>query len=442
MHFPEESHMYNLAAEKTVIGSFLYESELIKDCPLKSEHFYDPKHVRIFSAIRELEEKGHPIEVQSVYNQLGAANVEAVGGISYLTELAISIPTTTSFTFYQGLIVEAYEKRRTHDIAVTMMQMNAELEPSEVRAAAIDELNKLDENGISDEDDGHIKNVLVKVYDWMEQDHGEITGAPTGFTELDKMLSGLQRQDLVIIGARPSMGKTAFAINICQNYATAATKGGPAGIFSLEMPDESLAKRMLSNQGNIDAQAMRNPMGNFGDADWRKTTMAMGSLGNAPLHLFDKSGVDVAYIRKKCRMLTRRYPGEHIVVVIDYLQLIVGNPKHGGNRTAEIGEISRALKHIARELNITVIALSQLSRGVEQRQDKRPMMSDLRESGQIEQDADVIGFLYRDDYYDKESEAKNIIEIIIAKQRNGPVGTVNLAYVKEYNKFVNLEYRG
>src|SRR6185312_10421868 len=162
--------------------------------------------------------------------------------------------------------------------------------------------------------------------------------------------------------------------------------------------------RLLSSEGNINAQSLRNPMGNFNDDDWRKTTMAMGALSNLPLHIFDKSGVDVGYIRRKCRLLKRKYPGEHIVAVVDYLQLIIGNPKHGGNRTAEIGEISRMLKHIARELDITIIALSQLSRGVEQRQDKRPMMSDLRESGQIEQDADVIAFLYRDDYYNQETE--------------------------------------
>jgi replicative DNA helicase len=198
---------------------------------------------------------------------------------------------------------------------------------------------------------------------------------------------------------------------------------------------------MMSSLENIDAQKMRNPAKDFVDGDWTKTTMAMGKLGKMPIHIFDKSGVDIGYIRQKCRLLKRMYPDKHIIIMIDYLQLIIGNPKHGGNRTAEISEISRMLKHIARDLDITVIALSQLSRAVEQRQDKRPMMSDLRESGQIEQDADVIGFLYRDDYYDKESENKNIVEVIIAKQRNGPTGTIQLAFMKEYNKFINLSTR-
>lgn len=440
-----ETYFANLDAEQSIIGGILLEPEMLEDCILKPEHFFDPRHQNLFWTMRDLESKNIPVDIVSIVDRVGQSKVADIGGVSYITEMAGAIPTVANFNYYQRLVLEYYERRMQYEIAREIMQKTPENEPGEVREQAIEKLTALDENDLDDNDDGHVSNVLVRVYDWMEQDHGDITGAPTGFDDLDKMLSGLQRQDLVIIGARPSMGKTALAVNICQNYSIAASKqdkkGGPAVIFSLEMPDEGLAKRMLSSGGNISAIAMRNPLGNFESSDWTKTTMAMGELSNAPLHIFDKSGVDVSYIRQKLRMIKRKYPDEHIIAVVDYLQLIVGSPRHGGNRTAEIGEISRQLKHIARELDLTVIALSQLSRGVEQRQDKRPMMSDLRESGQIEQDADVIGFMYRDDYYNADSEIPNVTEIIIAKQRNGPIGTVELAFIKEYNKFVNLDYK-
>ena len=437
-HFSMDAYLINVEAEQAVIGAIIIEPELIKDCILQDYNFGDTRHKNLFYVLKDLDEKNIPIDFVSIVERVGNNKVDKIGGISYMSQLATSIPTTANFIYYQGLVLEYYEKRQTYEIAKDMMRDVNEIEPAEVRQTAIEKLSKLDDND-ADNDDGSIKKALVELYDWMEQDHGEVTGAPTGYSELDRMLSGLQRQDLVIVGARPSVGKTAFAINVCLNYSEKAK--GPSAIFSLEMPEKQLLKRMISNLGNINAQRMRNPQGSFEGDDWTKTTMAMGSLSNMPLHIFDKSGVDIGYIRKKCRMLKRKYPDQHIVVMVDYLQLIIGNPKHGGNRTAEISEISRMLKHIARELDLTIIALSQLSRGVETRQDKRPMMSDLRESGQIEQDADVIAFLYRDDYYDKESEKKDIIEIIIAKQRNGPVGTVELAFIKEFNKFVNLERR-
>jgi len=284
----------------------------------------------------------------------------------------------------------------------------------------------------------NIKDVLVRTYDNIELMHnrqGDITGIATGFAELDKMTAGFQRNDLIIVGARPSVGKTAFALNIAQNVAT--TTGENVAIFSLEMGAEQLVMRMLCAEGNIDAQRLRT--GSLTDEDWGKLTMAMGSLSNAGIFIDDTPGVKITDIRSKCRRLKQ----EHGLgmILIDYLQLILGSGRSGENRQQEVSEISRSLKQLARELQVPVIALSQLSRGVEQRQDKRPMMSDIRESGSIEQDADIVAFLYRDDYYDKESESKNIIEIIIAKQRNGPTGTVQLAFVKEYNKFVNLERR-
>lgn len=433
-------------AEQSIIGGILLEPEILKDCTLQPQHFYYSRHRELMGIFRELENANISIDIVAVAEKAGGQRLEQIGGLSYLTELAGAIPTVANFKYYQGVVLEYFERREQYEIARRMMNDTTTKEPGLIRKDAIEALSKLDDlQADDDEDDGHISNVLLRVYDWMEQDHGDITGVPTGFTALDNMLSGLQRQDFVIIGARPSMGKTAFANNVLENVTAGKNpqkKSGVGAMFSLEMPDTGLAKRMLSSTGNIDAQAMRNPMGNFSASDWEKTTLAMAALSNVPLYLYDKPGQDISFIRRKLRNLRRKYPNEDIVAVIDYLQLIIGNPKHGGNRTQEISEISRELKQIARELDMTVIALSQLSRQVEQRQDKRPMMSDLRESGQIEQDADVIGFLYRDDYYDKESEAKNITEVIIAKQRNGPIGTVSLAFKKEYNKFLNLEWGG
>jgi len=285
----------------------------------------------------------------------------------------------------------------------------------------------------------NIKDVLIDVYDNIEQLHqntGDVTGIPTGFKDLDHITSGFQRNDLIIVAARPSVGKTAFALNVAQNVAIKTDEN--VAIFSLEMGADQLVSRMLCAEGNIDAQRLRT--GNLETEDWTKLTMAMGSLSNAGIFIDDSPGIRVNEIRSKCRRLKQ----EHGLgmILIDYLQLIQGSGASAKeNRQQEVSEISRSLKGLARELEVPVIALSQLSRGVEQRQDKRPMMSDLRESGSIEQDADIVGFLYRDDYYDKESEKQNIIEIIIAKQRNGPVGTVELAFVKEYNKFVDLDHK-
>jgi replicative DNA helicase len=288
------------------------------------------------------------------------------------------------------------------------------------------------------EDEGSIKNDLVELYIEFETPKGDITGIPTGFTELDQMTAGLQKQDLIIIAARPSVGKTAFCLNIAEGVAKQNQYA--VGIFSLEMGRKQLLKRMISSNGRIYSQNVRRSK-IVGDNEWTKLSCAMGEIGNMNLKIFDKPGIRVNEIWSKVRKMKREFEGKDILIIIDYLQLITGNEKHRGNRTQEISEISRMLKHMARELDVCVIALSQLSRAVEQRQDKRPMMSDIRESGQIEQDADVIGFLYRDDYYDKESENKNIIEIIIGKQRNGPTGTVQLAFLKEYGLFLNLEKR-
>jgi replicative DNA helicase len=262
-----------------------------------------------------------------------------------------------------------------------------------------------------------------------------VTGIQTGFTDLDKMLGGLQNSDLIIVAARPSVGKTAFALNVAQNVAVRSKE--PVAIFSLEMSAPQLVQRMICAEGNMDANVMR--FGDLKESDWSKLANAAGVLGATNLLIDDTPGITVHEIRAKCRRL-KKQQGLGLIV-IDYLQLIASTGRGRGaeNRQQEVSEISRMLKHLARELDVPVIALSQLSRNVEQRQDKRPMMSDLRESGAIEQDADIVAFLYRDDYYNAETEKKNIIEIIIAKQRNGPVGTVELVFLKNYNKFVNYE---
>jgi replicative DNA helicase len=269
--------------------------------------------------------------------------------------------------------------------------------------------------------------------DKLHKQSGETTGIPTGFQDLDKITAGFQRNDLIIVAARPSVGKTAFALNISQNVATRADEN--VAIFSLEMGAQQLVMRMLCAEGNVDAQRLRT--GQLEEEDWGKLSLAMSNLSQAGIYIDDTPGIRVNDIRAKCRRLKQEHGLG--IIMIDYLQLIQGNGRSSDNRQQEVSEISRSLKSLARELEVPVIALSQLSRGVESRQDKRPMMSDIRESGAIEQDADIVAFLYRDDYYNKETEDANTIEIIIAKQRNGPTGTVKLAFRKEFNKFVDLE---
>lgn len=298
----------------------------------------------------------------------------------------------------------------------------------------IDELNAIEETGYSGEFD--LKETLVGLYKKMQIDVGDLTGINTGYNDFNRMTSGLQTGDLIIVGARPAMGKTAFVLNVAYHAASSDTA---VGVFSLEMGEEQLLKRMISSAGNVEATKMKNPKKLCNIKDWENISQAMGLINNLPLEIYDKANVTMQEIYAKTRKLKRKYPDKKVLIAIDYLQLIVGDPKHRGNRMQEIGEISRKLKLMARELDVCVVALSQLSRAVESRQDKRPLLSDLRETGQIEQDADLIAFLYREDYYDAETANKSITEIILAKQRNGPVGTVELAFIKKFSKFVNLE---
>jgi replicative DNA helicase len=432
----------NIEAEQAVLGAiFLEPSSLtVASEVLIPEDFYRAAHQKIFNAMLKLNDEGKVVDLVTVTEELAAAKlIEDTGGVSYLSELASSVPTAANIEYYARIVEEKALLRRLIRTA-TEIASDGYAREDEVEALLSEaEKNILAVAQRKNAGSFHnIKDVLVRTYDNIEEMHnrvGDITGISTGFAELDRMTAGFQRNDLIIVGARPSVGKTAFALNIAANVATKT--GENVAIFSLEMGAEQLVMRMLCSEGNIDAQRLRT--GSLTDDDWGKLTMAMGSLSNSGIFIDDTPGVRISDIRSKCRRLQQ----EHGLgmILIDYLQLILGSGRSGENRQQEVSEISRSLKQLARELKVPVIALSQLSRGVEQRQDKRPMMSDIRESGSIEQDADIVAFLYRDDYYDKESENKNIIEIIIAKQRNGPTGTVSLAFVKEYNKFVNLETR-
>ncbi|MFA1819666.1 replicative DNA helicase [Virgibacillus oceani] len=433
---------HNIEAEQSVIGAIFLDPESFSTASevLMPEDFFRAGHQRIFNAMVHLADKGEPIDLVTVTSFLhNRKELDEAGGVSYLSDVAGSVPTAANIGYYSKIVEEKGMLRRLIRTATDIVTSGFERE-DEVEEV----LNEAEKNILevsSRQNTGafkSIKDVLIEVYDDIEMLHNQsadVTGVASGFRDLDRLTSGFQRNDLIIVAARPSVGKTAFALNVAQNVAVNTDEN--VAIFSLEMGAEQLVSRMLCAEGNIDAQRLRN--GQLQSDDWSKLTMAMGSLSNAGIFIDDSPGIRVAEIRSKCRRLKQ----EHGLgmILIDYLQLIQGSANSRENRQQEVSEISRSLKALARELNVPLIALSQLSRGVESRQDKRPMMSDLRESGSIEQDADIVGFLYRDDYYDTESEKQNIIEIIISKQRNGPVGSVELAFVKEYNKFVDLDHR-
>ncbi|GAK06936.1 replicative DNA helicase [Geomicrobium sp. JCM 19038] len=405
---------------------------------LRPEDFYRASHQRIFSAMVELSEKGEPVDLVTVTSELQNRQwLEEAGGVAYLTDLANAVPTASNVQHYARTVEEKSLLRRLIRTATTIATdgFEAEQEVDDVLSDAermILEVSNRRSSGAF----VSIKDVLMETYDNIEMLQGRgdaLTGVSSGFQELDRMTAGFQRSDLIIVAARPSMGKTAFALNIAQNIATKSDEN--VAIFSLEMGASQLVQRMLCAEGNIDGTRLRT--GQLIEEDWEKLAMAMGTLSRAGIYIDDSPGIRVADIRAKCRRL-KQEKGLGMIL-IDYLQLIQG--RGTDSRQQEVSEISRNLKGIARELDVPVIALSQLSRSVESRQDKRPMMSDLRESGSIEQDADIVSFLFREDYYDHDAENQNMIEIIIAKQRNGPVGSVELAFIKEYNKFVNLDRR-
>ncbi|WP_302622006.1 replicative DNA helicase [Paenibacillus sp. HGF5] len=441
MNYLDKSLLPNsMVSEQATIGAIMVDPQAfmhISDL-LLPEHFFSDEHRMIYESMLELDGEGKGMDLVNVVGRLQEKKqIEDVGGVSYLSKLSRAVPSTSTaeISNYADTIKDRYLQRRTiielqQQLAAAWEADTGQQAVASVQAAA----NVLSDKAAKPKEFRTIREVAMSAFDLLEYRYAnsgnEVTGIPSGYADLDRMTSGFQNSDLIIIAARPSVGKTAFANNIAQYAAIIARKN--VAFFSLEMSAEQLALRMMSSEQHIDANRMRT--GYMRSEDWEKATQAVATLGNSNLFLDDSSSLTVMEIINKCRRLKEKFGLD--MIVIDYLQLISGNGRTE-NRQQEVSEISRKLKQLARELNVPVIALSQLSRAVEQRADKRPMLSDLRESGSIEQDADIVSFLYRDDYYNQETEKPNIIEIIIAKQRNGPVGTVELAFQKEYNKFLN-----
>ncbi|WP_068773452.1 replicative DNA helicase [Paenibacillus sp. FJAT-26967] len=430
----------HLQAEQAVLGAILMDPLTMgqADVILKGDEFYYPNHRITFGALLELAGEGIAIDTISLAERLHSKGMlESAGGVCYLAELVNSVPTAANLAYYAGLVKDKAVHRRI------ILQLRQQLKHAEERED-IAELVAMIQAGTDTltaqeciQQPFHpIKKAAIQCFEKIERNFystgsGEGAGLLSGFDDLDRLTNGFQKSDLIVIAARPSVGKTAFALNIAQNVSIRNKE--TVAIFSLEMGVQQLAQRIISAEANVDAGRLRT--GTLEPADWNKMTMALSRISEAPIYIDDSPAVTAGEIRAKCRRL-KKEKGLGMII-IDYLQLIAGTRKDG-NRQQEVSEISRTLKQLARELDVPVLALSQLSRSVEQRQDKRPVLSDLRESGSIEQDADIVAFLHREDYYDKESEKKNRIEIIMAKQRNGPVGTVELVFMKEFNKFDNL----
>ncbi|HEK9099865.1 TPA: replicative DNA helicase [Bacillus pseudomycoides] len=424
----------NIEAEQTVLGSLLLEGELIQECRLTEHQFSAAVHRAIFKLIRDMEEEGQPIDLVTLIARVDSGFLKQVGGIEYFVNMMESVPTTANFAYYEGLVWSAWKMNQAGSAAHNMCERLLAEKDEKVIGETIAKLSELEEGKCTLDFD--LKGTLVDLYEELHQDTDEVTGIETGFTALDKMTCGLQEGDFVVIGARPSIGKTAFALNIALH---AAKSDAAVGLFSLEMSNKQLLKRMLSCLGGVSGERLKNPKHRFTIDDWGRMSRVFAEIGDLPMEIYDKAGVTTQEIWMQVRKLKRKYEDKKLLVMIDYLQLITGDSNYRGNRFQEMSEISRKLKLMARDLNVCVVALSQLSRGVDSRQDKRPFLSDLRETGQIEQDADLIMLMYREDYYDKETEHKDITEIQIAKHRNGPVGMMKLRFLKEFGKFVEGE---
>lgn len=430
---------HSMEAEQSVIGAMLIDRDCIATVTevIKSDDFYRENHKEIFEAMMDLFDRNEPVDLVTVAEQLKLrGSMEAIGGLEYLTELATLVPTTANVKYYAKLVEEKAILRRLirESTEIANMGYEASDEVSHIMDQAekkiFDILQKRNSQGFSP-----IKDVLIESFDKLEElykNKGKITGIPTGFNDLDIKTAGLHPSDLILIAARPAMGKTSFALNIAQHAAVHANV--PVAVFSLEMSKDQLVNRMLWSESLVDSQRIRT--GELQDDDWPKLARAIGPLSEAPIYIDDTPGVSVVEMRAKCRRL--KLEKNLGLVVIDYLQLMQGRGKTE-SRQQEISEISRSLKILAKEINVPVITLSQLSRAPESRTDHRPILSDLRESGAIEQDADIVMFLYRDDYYNPDTDKKNIAECIIAKHRNGSTGTVELVWLGQYTKFANLE---
>ena len=428
----------DVEAEQAVLGCMIIDKDAAGSVfeVIKAEDFYREDNKEVFSAISDLFEASKPIDTLSIKEQLRLrGTLEAVGGIAYIAELASKVPTSANIEYYAKIVEEKSILRKLIHSSTDIVNMgyNANEEVQVIVDTAekkiFDIVQKRNVKGFTP-----IKNILVDNFEKLEElynQKGYLTGISYGFTDLDMKTAGLHNSDLILIAARPAMGKTAFALNIAQNVAVHDKV--PVAIFSLEMSKEQLVNRLLCCEAMIDASKMKT--GKLEEDDWGKLAQAMSTLSDAPIFIDDTPGQNVMEIRAKCRRL--KLEKGLGLVVIDYLQLMQGSSKHGENRQQEVSEMSRALKILAKELDVPVITLSQLSRAPDARPDHRPVLSDLRESGAIEQDADIVMFLYRDDYYNPETEKKNITEVIMAKHRSGSTGTVELVWLGQFTKFAN-----
>ena len=434
---------HSLEAEQSVIGSMLMDREAIITASeiVTADDFYQHQYGVMYESMVELFNEGKPVDLVTLQNRLKEKDVPPeVSSLEFVRDIITTVPTSANVKYYATIVKEKAVLRR-------LIRVNEEIandcylgrDPLETILA--DTEKKIFDllQSRSSGDFVPIRQVALNVLENIEKaskTKETVTGVPTGFIDLDYKTSGFQPSDFILIAARPSMGKTAFVLNVVDHVAV--KKGIPCMVFSLEMSKEQLVNRMLSMESNVDSQKLRT--GTLTDSDWDAVVEGVGIIGGSKLIIDDTPGISISELRSKCRKMKLEYGLS--IVIIDYLQLMTGSGKSSDNRQQEISEISRSLKALAREMQAPVVALSQLSRACETRTDHRPMLSDLRESGAIEQDADVVMFLYRDDYYNKDSEMKDMAEVIIAKQRNGPIGTVNLVWMPQYTKFANATRPG
>ena len=432
----------DIEAEQAVLGSMMLDNDAVMDAIniLKPEDFYREENKLIFSAMVNLNGRSEPIDLITVKDELiSLGKFEVCGGLEYIASLPEKVPTTANADKYIRIVEEKSMLRSLIKTSNELLDLgyNQTLETDEIIEKAEKEVFDLSLNR-NRKEYTPIKDVLIETFANLEKLYNQkehITGVPTGFIDLDYKTAGLHGSELILVAARPSMGKTAFALNIAANAAIRAKI--PVAIFSLEMSKDQLVTRMLSSETGIDSNKLKT--GKMEEDDWIKLSEGLGPLSESEIYIDDTPGISITEIRNKCRKL--KLEKNIGLVIVDYLQLISGsNIRKNGSREQEISEISRSLKIIAKELNVPVIALSQLSRAPEQRRDDhRPMLSDLRESGAIEQDADIVMFLYRDDYYNQESEKRNIAEVILAKHRSGSTGTIELAWFGSCTKFANID---
>ncbi len=437
---------HSAEAEQSIIGGLLLDNQVWDKISTKlcETDFYRTEHRILYRAITELSKKDQPFDVVTLLDTLKSTNdLDDAGGETYLFELANNTPSVANVSAYADIVREKSVQRQL--IAVAGDIADSAYNPDGRGVAELLDLAETKVFAIAEQTGGEggpesIKSILVKAVekiDTLYHNGGAITGLATGLTDLDKMTSGLQRSDLVIVAGRPSMGKTALVMNMAEHAAIESKR--PVLVFSMEMPSDSLAMRMMSSLGRIDQHHIRT--GKLSDEDWPRVTSAVHMLSEAQLFIDDTPALSPSEMRARSRRLAKEH-GQLGLIVVDYLQLMQVPGYKGDNRTAEISEISRSLKTLAKELEVPVVALSQLNRSLEQRHDKRPVMSDLRESGAIEQDADLICFIYRDEVYNEESNDKGVAELIIAKQRNGPIGRVRVAFLGKYTRFEDLAFKG